>query len=317
MFYRLVRYYETLPSIVKLLGESLGIALPFYASALLSVYIEKTAQLQGMEGVLLHVAIFATLSILVLVILKTLALVRNNLRWQEQRKREAIAYAHSLTDRWITEKIEHLDVNAQQFARTNSTQFFIEGFVASNRNIRLLVDSLYHVFESHFADSQNLESAIEFEVTFMTRSYIDRKITIPAWANKDNRAPRSLILRKENPSIYEATVAAQVYRAPRPEAIVTEDTLESPDYQELYPGQKHRIRSAIVYPVLSHRNELLGTLVVHCNSPHFFSWQSLFYWKKLLEIFAKRVALEKMKMDLLYTNLQHSQVDLSSLDLPF
>ena len=315
MFNRIVQRYENLPTFAKLLAESLGIALPFYASALLSVYIENTARLQGEKVVLLRIFIFILLTIVVLIFMKAFVLAKDNLRLRERRKREAIAHAYNLTDRWITKKAE-LYNGTKKIIGPPKNQLFIDGFTAPMKSIRILVELLYHVFESHFADSQNLESAVEFEVTFMTKSYIDNYITIPAWANRDNRAPRSLRLRKNNPSIYESTVTAQIYRAPRPETIITEDTKSSPDYHELYAGQKNRICSSIVHPVLSHRNELLGTLVVHCNSPHFFLNQDIIYWRKLLEIFAKRIALEKMKMDT-FCAYMRSHYPQEKIDLPF
>lgn len=134
-------------------------------------------------------------------------------------------------------------------------------------------------------------------MTFMTKSYGDGYITIPAAANRDGRAPRSMVLRAQNPQLYEDTVTASIYRASRPSPVIVEDTGTDAHYAELYAGQKQRIRSSIIYPVLSDSNELLGTLVVHCDRAGFFGSCKTKYWFDLFEIFAKRLALEKMKLD--------------------
>jgi hypothetical protein len=132
----------------------------------------------------------------------------------------------------------------------------------------------------------------------MTKSYIDGFITIPAAANRDGRQPRSMVLRAKNPVIYDDTVTAQVYEETRPRPHIIADTEgEGEDYAELYDDQKERIQSSIIYPVLSDTHELLGTLVVHCNKKDFFSSADARYWTDLLEVFEKRLALIKKRMD--------------------
>jgi len=88
------------------------------------------------------------------------------------------------------------------------------------------------------------------------------------------------------------------------------------EYHELYPGQKSRILSSVIYPVSSETNELLGTLVVHCNRIQFFLKEDSKYWSELLEIFSKRIALEKCKLDMLFKNLFGKKVSFS-IDKPF
>ncbi|MFT3787635.1 MAG: GAF domain-containing protein [Tepidisphaeraceae bacterium] len=175
---------------------------------------------------------------------------------------------------------------------------FIDSLVTSVQTIKDIVAEGYNTFETCFCHSDGVADRVDFEMTFMTKSYIDHQITIPAAANRDMRTPRSMVLRKENPEIYSNTETASVYRAARPAAIIVEDTSNAgANYAELYAGQKERIRSSIIYPVLSDSNELLGTLVVHCDSPAFFSNSRQRFWFDLLEVFAKRIAVEKMKLD--------------------
>ncbi len=134
----------------------------------------------------------------------------------------------------------------------------------------------------------------------MTKSYIDGYITIPASANKDGRSPLSMVLRKAQPKIYENTISASIYRETRPNVKIIEDTSNQKfGYEVLYAHQLDRIKSSIISPVFSDTNELLGTLVVHCDLINFFKYDKLKYWTNLLEIFAKRLAFEKAKLDLL------------------
>ena len=69
----------------------------------------------------------------------------------------------------------------------------------SLHNIKLLVEYLYALFESNYGQSEELERRINFEVTFMTKSFIDGNITIPAYANRDKRAPISMAKRQNIP----------------------------------------------------------------------------------------------------------------------
>ena len=42
--------------------------------------------------------------------------------------------------------------------------------------------------------------------------------------------------------------------------------------------------------------------MAHCDKINFFKWKDLKMWSELLEIFSKKIALEKIKMDKLYEN---------------
>jgi GAF domain-containing protein len=170
----------------------------------------------------------------------------------------------------------------------------------SLKNIQLLIEELYSLFEANYGKSEELEERINFEVTFMTQSYIDGEITIPAYANRDRRAPISMSFRNANPTIYKNTVTALVYRDEKPMLRIIEDT-EDPhtNYSELYTKQKERIKSSIIFPVLSPSNLLLGTIVIHCDKRHFFKYEDLRYWTEIIEIFSKFLGIEKIKLDVL------------------
>ncbi len=165
-------------------------------------------------------------------------------------------------------------------------------------HIQRLVDAFYQVVQTQFGQAGSLLDEIDFEVTFMTRSYVDNEITIYASQNRDHREPRSLLLRSKDKDLYSKTVIAEVYREVRPEMHIIDDTSNG-SYHAVYSGQLERIKSSIVYPITSDRSELLGTLVLHCNKKKFFKQADGKFWRKMFEPYAKRIAFEKLKLDFL------------------
>lgn len=165
------------------------------------------------------------------------------------------------------------------------------------QNMQLAVDSCYAFFESAFSTTGQLVDDISFESTFMTKSYIDEKITIPCSANKENRTPISMLHRSENPDIFDDTETAKIYRLERPVMILVENTEDDNEYAEIYADQKSRIKSSVILPVLSHENALLGTLVVHCNLAGFFQQEKYDFWKELLEMFSVEIGYQKLLLD--------------------
>lgn len=179
-----------------------------------------------------------------------------------------------------------------------------ENFMISEtmQNIYLVVQSCYEFFESAFSTTGQLVNDIEFESTFMTKSYVDNEITIPCSANKEKRIPLSMQYRATDKMIYSQTETAKVYAQPKPSMILIEDTSAEAKYTELYADQKSRIKSTVVLPVLSHENKLLGTLVVHCNKKNFFKQDRYAFWKELLEIFSVEIGYHKLMLDYYISN---------------
>lgn len=179
------------------------------------------------------------------------------------------------------------------FGSEDTDEFMVFEIV---RDMQLIVQSCYSFFDSAFNKTGELIDDIKFEATFMTKSYIDKEITIPCSANKENRTPTSMIFRKDNPHIFDTTETAKVYRAQKPTMILVEDTADA-DYSDTYANQKNRIKSTVVLPVLSHENKLLGTLVVHCDRAGFFRRNRYRFWNELLEIFSVEIGYQKLLLD--------------------
>ena len=173
------------------------------------------------------------------------------------------------------------------------------------QNIQLAVEKCYEFFYSSFSGAKILIEETKFEVTYMTLSYIDSKITIPCSCNREKRTPTSMLMREKDPDVYQNTVTAEIYKEYndhcKPSFKIIENTNQEEasrqKYQFVYENQRERIKSSVVLPVLSHRNELLGTLVVHCNTLHFFKEEQRMFWYEILQLFASEIGKNKLLLD--------------------
>ncbi|HEV7378031.1 MAG TPA: GAF domain-containing protein [Pyrinomonadaceae bacterium] len=310
MMRRLIFWFDRLSLGWRLLIGAIFTAIPFYFAALLSHIVAESAKLNQPYRLALHAAIFIVLLTSVVFISRYTSIIRDTAKREIEERRAALMHAYTFIDRVEVKQFEDLHL------QTNLEDNFIEAFVTSLGLLQRVVEATYSTFEAAFGKSLGNEERIDFEVTFMTKSYADGEITIPAYANREGRAPRSMLLKATTPNIYATTVTSVIYREVRPSMHIIEDTLSrEADYHELYPEQKRRIRSSIVYPVLSDRNELLGTLVVHCDKANFFRHHHEKYWTDMLEIFAKRLAIVKAKMDVLM-NLRANGTTQVSINIP-
>ena len=210
------------------------------------------------------------------------------------KQRRSFENASAAMQRIVAERIRETRIPIYESTTT------MHNGIASMGCLQDIVKNLYSQLEGEFGESELLHERIEFEVTFMALSYVDKKITIPAFANRNGRAPVSMILRQENSGIYDSTVTAELFQSDRPEMRIVQDTsVQDEGYTELYKGQLDRIKSSIIYPVLDDRNVLLGTLVAHCNRTNFFRHNEALFWRELLERYAVQLAFEKSRFDLL------------------
>lgn len=170
------------------------------------------------------------------------------------------------------------------------------------KSMQLSVEKCYEFFCNSFESGISLIDKIKFEVTFMTKSYKDNKITIPCSCNKERRTPISMLMRENSEGdIYDKTVTAEIYKEyeehRKPTFKIIEDT--SKNYDFIYDNQKDRIKSSIVLPILSHKSELLGTLVVHCDSIGFFKEKQRDFWYEIMQLFASEIGKYKLLLDYL------------------
>lgn len=273
-------------------------AFVFYGGSLLEQQMQGSARGQLSALAIASVTLFILFTFYVACSF-ALQAKRAALERADNEKQRQLRYASSLMDQFVADQIRSLSVDNWN---SLSKEERARRLFASTDRLYEIVRAVYRLFESHFGSIENSGERIDFEVTFMTKSYLDDKITIPAYANRAGRAPISLNKRKEDPDIYADSMTAMVYKSDRPEMRVIEDTVRPNEhYSELYPGQKERIKSSIIYPVLDEDNKLLGTLVVHCDRQGFFRAADRTHWRELLEVFARRLALEKVRIDIAVT----------------
>jgi hypothetical protein len=226
-----------------------------------------------------------------------------------EKEQSTVSHARAICDRLIVHQ-------ATAIENAKSTEDIIESLVVGcTERIQNIIESAYSAFEAAYGKATTTGGRIDFEVTFMTKSFRDELVTIPAAANKDGRFPQSMNQRGENPKIYESTVTADIYRAQSPQIRIIEST-HTEEYQELYPSQKDRLKSSIVFPVMSNKNRLLGTLVVHCDREYFFLKSKKKYWTDLLEIFSKRIAIEFLRIEQLQRLSKLPEINLQKYGTP-
>lgn len=293
----MVRRLDALPHWLQVVLSASMQAGPFYAAALLSKHIESVAAQASVPAVLADAAVVVVLLTLVLAVRAYFDAVRREANANAEKRRAVIARAHDLVDRIVAQSLAEL---SDASGAADAALLF-----GSRTALNRIIQAVYELFEGAFGGGG--DASVNFEATFMARSYRDGLLTIPAHANKDARAPVSLQQRERNPKIYEQTVSALVHQQESPSPRLIADTERDPAYNALYEGQKRRIRSSIVYPVRNAANGILGTIVVHCDKAGFFDPADEKYWTSVLEVFSKRVAVEKAKMDRLMTRRESGE----------
>ena len=270
----------------------LGSLLSYYL-AILSVQVADVLSFHNWTLFLFHMIISISVLLVLAIVISTIA---QAIEIYVEKRRIVMGTANTQLRRATVEEAQAF--SRQMFLPTAERRLVPH---TAEESIRLLVNGVYNTLEAHYSEASIPGESISFESTFMTRSLEDGEITVYAWANREGRMPASLRERARNPRIYERSVTADIYRSAvseRPVARLIEDTrAPGESYEELYPGQKTRILCSIVYPVMSPSSDLLGTLVVHCNRARFFRHEDFGYWTELLETFAARIALEKLRLD--------------------
>jgi hypothetical protein len=294
-----------LPALNRNLLSSLSAAIFVYFSAFLSNWLVEVYKVDKKYIIVLHgIAVIFVVTV-IFFLQKAYDDYEEEKNRQKRKRVENLIHSYEVCERYFIQCINDINKSKKDEKR------FLFSVMGSLKNVQNIINSLYNYFEVEYGKEMDGEMRINFEVTFMTRSYKDNKITIPASANRNGRSPRSMLLRPENPELYNHTVTAQIYESKKPTMVIVENTLNE-TYNEVYEGQKQRIKSSIVYPVLSDTNELLGTIVVHCDKERFFKKNQGEIWGDIMEVYAKKIALEKVKMDVFY-----SLKEISSLKIKF
>jgi hypothetical protein len=283
--------------------RTVAVALGTYGAALLSAIVATTLDKVSAPAqfVLASVATFGLVTLMVLMAyllgqaIAGVQAAEAREHAEEKKQEEVLAAARVLADASTLSEIDRL-------TRAGRSGPEPADETAPLQTIQGLVEATYRTLDAHYGQAARLAETIEFEVTFMTRSYKDDGITIPAASNEHGRSPKSMLERPGNPHKYDETVTGDVYSDHRHEPQFVEDTRDEEwsGRYNLYPEQRLAILSALVWPVLAADYTMLGTLVMHCDRARFFLKKDRKFWGQFCEIFSKRIALAKLQLDMRY-----------------
>lgn len=175
-----------------------------------------------------------------------------------------------------------------------SSDEFRSALICDKERIDNLIKAAWEVINANHNVSVSPTERINFEITLITHSIIDSELTVASWRRRDGRSPKSLQIRNSSEKeLFRRTEAAKMMANTITETRIIEDTsAPSENYESLYEGQKSRIRSSVLYPILSPKCKPLGVFVLHCEVPGFFKTSDRRYWHELLSVFASPIALE-------------------------
>jgi hypothetical protein len=167
---RLIHWFDGVSLGPRLLIGALGTAIPFYFAALLSFLVSQSVKLSRPYTLGLHATVFIVLLTMVVFLYRYASVVRGEAQRQVEERRAALFHAYTFIDRVEIRRFE--DLKAQPTAEAH----FIEAFVVSRLSLQRIVEAAYYTFEAAFGKTIGWER-IDFEVTFMSKSYSDGEIT--------------------------------------------------------------------------------------------------------------------------------------------
>jgi GAF domain-containing protein len=286
----------------------------FYLAALAEGHVEIAIQTLGFGARAAQAAVVILAAALWWFVATLYREETERLGEQQRQRVRALAYAATLMSDFVAWQTTSL---RSQWATGDTATKALIRVASSVDSLHAVVKATYSLLASQYGEDRDPLGRIHFEATFMTRSYRDSELTVAAYENEDHRMPTSMRERSTNPKIYSTTETAKLYAERSSRLRIVEDTVSlNANYAELYPGQRQRIRSSLICPVFSDQSELLGTLVAHCDRPGFFSEADRSYWSEVLAVFAKRLALEKERLDLLWAS-EAARRDLGLAEPPF
>jgi hypothetical protein len=288
-----VWFHSLQPGIKAALTATMAV-LAFVTGALLESGVQRVMGNQsddlawGLFWIVISVLLAAGLGLLHFWYYRVLALEKKD---HEVRER-AIADARERITKLNVEQLARCDALMEQ--ETVLLDELRSVLICELDRINRLITAAWEVINSHHNISIASTDRLNFEMTLITPSLRDSELTIASWCNRDNYRPISLRLRKEgDKNIYRRTQAAKMIEGRVTDTLVIEDTsAPTENYEALYDGQKARIRSSVLHPILSPKNEHLGVLVLHCEQTKFFRARDTRYWRELFSVFAPTIALE-------------------------
>ncbi len=288
------KFYEMPPSVTASIRSVLAI-VAFLIGVILQPHIQR---ISGSQPEDLPWGLFWILFLLVI------AGIWGGLQYWYRRTLASYKTESQAQERAIADARERMTaLNVEQLARCDKIMEkeivpideLRSVLICELKRIDGVIKAAWEVVNSHHNVSTAATERINFEMTLITTSLQDPELTIASWCNRDNIRPKSLGLRIDDGKreIYRSTEAAKMIARRGTETMIIEDTSDpATDYEALYEGQKTRIRSSVLHPILSPKGQHLGVLVLHCERQNFFRKDDRRYWRELFSVFAPSIALE-------------------------
>lgn len=209
--------------------------------------------------------------------------------------------------------VNELEINLRHYIENKLATVNLENLNSLKRilietkkyNIEEIIKKCYEFFQNTYGKEKGLSNEIEFEVNFMTKSYLDDEITISVSCNKKHLHPKSIAIRYryeennfDNQRVYEKTETAKIYENNSTCMTLISNTSDGKSgYVFLHENQENRIKSTIISPVLSNNSLVIGTIVVNSDQKNFFKEIDRKFWDDLISVFSVEIAKEKVILD--------------------
>lgn len=283
---RIIKNYDIISNIVSAI-------LSIICSMLASLFYTSLTD-NASDGTKIFIEVVFVIIVLLIIFLLSLLS-----QWIKSRIIEKEHYNEYIKNAYLL--IQELSCDSQGVLHNKLSTALDQNSIAqwASDGIQLVVNGCYDFFHTTFGNGIELIEQTAFEVTFMTLSYIDGEITIPYSCNRNHSTPTSMLMRKEDKTIYKSTITAEIYKEAKENKILTIKIIPdtSINYNFIYDSQKESAKSSIVVPVTSRNGELLGTLVVYCNQTNFFKEKDRQFWQEMMQLFTVEIGTYKIILD--------------------
>src|ERR1700690_2245203 len=174
MISRAIKFIARLPRAERSALGSIVTAVTFYFGAYLSTSISNAYVAAGNFGVAIHASVFVVLLFAVIFLGRLVVRQLDLFEHEKEVQKTTISRAFSLCDKILTERSSRLEADENRQSR------LLDQLGMTVKNIQGFIDAAYSTFESTYGKSSSSDERVDFEATFMTKSFIDGKITIPA-----------------------------------------------------------------------------------------------------------------------------------------
>lgn len=176
------RRFDRLSVWPRIFLNALVTSTPFYFAAFLSSSVAEAYSSKFLTKLFIHIAIFGGLIILVTFFYRMLCFYYEAYKGEAEQEHQALFQAFTLCDRRV---VKQHQIIKNSFSDPSQK---LRNLIASPDRIQEIVDDAYATFEFIYGSQERSGERVDFEVTFMTRSFEDGEITIPCSAKRIERS---------------------------------------------------------------------------------------------------------------------------------